>query len=111
MGLLETFFRSLPRTFLTLLMSISGGVSWSEVVEVLFDVGNAYAMLFVLYTAIMILALMNIVTGIFVNDAFEMGQLDHELRTHLELQKKEDGRRVAGNLCKTGYRPLWNDLS
>jgi len=99
---LEQFFSSVPVTMLTLFMSITSGVSWWEVADVLWDIGVVYAMLFVLYIACMYLALLNIVTGIFVNDALEMGGMDHDLRTQIEGQKRmrmvEELRQVFARL-------------
>merc|ERR1712136_450074 len=48
-------------------MSISGGVSWWEVVQLLLEISDLYGVLFVLYVATMVLALLNIVTGHFVD--------------------------------------------
>ena len=85
---LAEFFPNIHRTMLTLFMTITSGISWWEVEEVLLDVGWVYGALFVLYIAVMILALLNIVTGIFLNDALEMAAMDRELQKKFELEKK-----------------------
>lgn len=66
---------------LTLWMSVSGGINWWEFETVLLEVAPTLAAVFLLYEALMILALLNIVTGIFVNDSMEVAQNDRELKT------------------------------
>ena len=82
------FFPNIRRTMLTLFMTITSGIGWWEVEEVLLDVGWVYGALFVIYIAVMILALLNVVTGIFLNDALEMSAMDHELQKRIELQRR-----------------------
>lgn len=86
---LEVFFSSLPMAILTLYMSITGGVDWWDVAKVMMDVGVLYGVLFAVYVAIMFFALLNIVTGIFVNDAIEMTQLDREVVMKFEQAKRK----------------------
>ena len=76
---LLVYFNGLTMTLLTLFMSISGGVSWGEVVQLLLEISDLFGVLFVLYVATMVLALLNIVTGIFVNEAVAMAQMDQAL--------------------------------
>ena len=85
---LVLFFPNMHRTMLTLFMTITSGIGWWDVEEMLLDVGWVYGALFVLYIAVMILALLNIVTGIFLNDALEMAEMDRELQKNFELEKK-----------------------
>jgi len=99
---LSSFFPDLLRTMITLFMTTTGGISWWEVEVVLWEVGWVYSALFVLYIAVMILALLNIVTGIFLNDALEMAAMDRELQMKNELEKKaqiaEELRAVFSSL-------------
>uniref|UniRef100_A0A7S1FIR6 EF-hand domain-containing protein n=1 Tax=Noctiluca scintillans TaxID=2966 RepID=A0A7S1FIR6_NOCSC len=85
--LLIRFFDSMPMTLMTLFMSISGGISWWEVGEPLMKFSVLYGSMFVLYVSIMILATLNIVTGIFVNDAVSMAQMDRDLMAQAESEK------------------------
>jgi len=85
--LLESF-NGLTMTLLTLFMSISGGVSWGEVVQLLLEISDLYGVLFVLYVATMVLALLNIVTGIFVNEAVAMAQMDQALMREQEMDRQ-----------------------
>ena len=84
---LATFFHSLPMALLTLCMSISGGVNWWEIQAAFLDFSPFCSAMFIVYLALMILAMLNIVTGIFVNDAIEVAQSDRELRAMAALQR------------------------
>merc|ERR1712136_159763 len=75
----KLFFDSMSMALLTLFMSISGGVDWYAVWKVLHRISPAYSALFVLYVLLAQLAVLNIITGIFVNDALENASDDHDL--------------------------------
>merc|ERR1712136_402814 len=85
---LETFFASMWMTFLSLFMSVTSGLSWWDVEVVLPEIHPVYGFLFVVYIATMVLSLLNIVTGICVNNALEMAQLDRDLMMKFELDRK-----------------------
>jgi len=87
---MSKFFHSLPMAVLTLFMCITGGVNWWEIQSAFMDASTFCAVLFPVYVAVMILALLNIVTGVFVNDSIEVAQSDRELRTMALLQRNED---------------------
>jgi len=82
---METYFPSLEMTLLTLFMSISGGLNWWEIIQLFLHINP----LFGFYISLMVLALLNIVTGIFVNDALEQSQLDRDLMAKLELERRQ----------------------
>ena len=84
----ETFFASMGMTLLSLFMCVTSGLNWWEVEAVLLEIHPVYGFLFVLYIATMVLSLLNIVTGICVNNALEMANLDHDLMTKVELERK-----------------------
>lgn len=72
---LEAWFSGLGRTALTLFESIMSGVSWDEVVRPLIkEVGAATGLLFCGYIALCVFALLNVVTGVFVEEATRMAQ-------------------------------------
>merc|ERR1712045_1068446 len=74
---------------LTHFMAISGGVSWWEQFQILNTVGLSYAVVFVFYIVVMMIMLLNIVTGIFVNEAVEMAQRDGTLATQSALDENK----------------------
>lgn len=75
---LHRWFGSLARTALTLFESILGGVSWEEVVMPLSaDISPMVVVVFCFYLAFCVFALMNVVTGEFVEKAMQTAQ-DHK---------------------------------
>eukprot|EP00933_Yihiella_yeosuensis_P071523 TRINITY_DN79724_c0_g1_i1.p1 TRINITY_DN79724_c0_g1~~TRINITY_DN79724_c0_g1_i1.p1 ORF type:complete len:291 (+),score=45.80 TRINITY_DN79724_c0_g1_i1:26-874(+) len=69
---LEQLFGNLGRTLLSLFQAISGGLDWDAVVQpVLKHVSAWTALLLVLYITFAILAVMNVVTGLFVQNAMD----------------------------------------
>jgi len=89
------FFGSLQMAILTLFMSISGGVSWWDVVKPLMAIHTLYVVLFVAFVVVMLLAAMNIITGIFVNDALEVAQWDKDF---VEMKEKERTKEILSSL-------------
>uniref|UniRef100_A0A7S0B6C9 EF-hand domain-containing protein n=1 Tax=Pyrodinium bahamense TaxID=73915 RepID=A0A7S0B6C9_9DINO len=75
---LDRWFGSLARTALTLFESILGGLSWEEAVQPLYlGVSPGVAIVFCFYVAFCVFALMNVVTGVFVEKAMQTAQ-DHK---------------------------------
>jgi len=64
------YFGSIDRSMLALFMSISGGLSWSDAMFPLRDWHfKCLEIIFVLYVAAMVFAVLNVLTGVFVNSA------------------------------------------
>merc|ERR1712070_1019456 len=69
---LAYYFGSLSRTILTLYQAISGGLDWQNLTEPLMArMGFVMVVVVATYVALCILALMNVVTGMFVESAME----------------------------------------
>jgi len=81
-------FESVQRAMLTLYMSCSGGEDWLVFYSVINDVGWAGSLLFVFFIAFMHIAVMNILTGIFVEQAMKLAQPDRDRLAH-EQQRAE----------------------
>jgi len=76
---LEQYFGSLWRSMLSLFQAITGGVDWDTlVVPLIQDVHPALAIVFVLYVAVMVLAILNVVTGVFVDSVLASAKADKE---------------------------------
>ena len=88
---LRTFFGSMSMALLTLLMSVLGGVSWWEVIEPLMKVNTMFGILFVTFVLVTVLAAMNIITGVFVNDSLEAASMDKDLVIQMDM---EDNRNL-----------------
>jgi len=88
-------FSSIPMAVLSLFMSISGGVDWWLLAHALLQISVHYCLLFVVFELVSVLAVLNIITGIFVNDALEMARMDRDMLTQLE---KEDSKKFLAQL-------------
>jgi len=86
---MQIYFSSLPMTMLTLFMSISGGVDWWTVCELLMEVGSGFVLVFLVFIVIAVLAVLNVINAIFVNDAVEATQHDLDLRSQAELAENK----------------------
>jgi len=90
-GLAETeqlalFYGSIQRTMLTLFMSVTGGIDWRVAAYPLARLGMWYSVLWVGYIAFMVLGVLNILTGIFVDAAMQSmnGDRDNVVATRIE---------------------------
>lgn len=73
------FYGTLPRCMLSLFQAISGGVDWDTlIVPLIEDVSPFLAALFILYIAFAFLAIMNVVTGVFVDSVLVSAKADKE---------------------------------
>merc|ERR1712032_491542 len=88
--LLREYFGSLDAAVLSLFESMAGGVSWGELVDVLQPLPITYTSIFLIYLCFVLFAVVNIVTGIFVESAMQSGTRDHESVVQEELVKKQE---------------------
>merc|ERR550537_583520 len=84
---LNHFYGSLDRSMLSLFWSISGGLSWNEAMVPLMNHQLLWpANLFVVYIAAMVFAVLNILTGVFVNSATAAATAEKEKTTVQNLK-------------------------
>jgi len=84
------YYGSMPRAILTLFKSIIGGVDWEVVLLPLSKVGWVLGLLFLGYISFVQLAVMNVVTGLFLQSAIEQAQSDQEHVIQLRLAEKQN---------------------
>lgn len=102
-GPLEDFYGSLASTMLALFQAISDGKEWRDMLEPLMhELTPWLALPFCVYVAFVAFALMNILTGIFVDKALQSGQ---EEKRHFLLQEV---RSVFGETEKE--KLSWEDF-
>jgi len=82
-------FGKLERSALSLFEAMSGGISWGELLVSLAPVGVQYELLFLIYIAFSLFAVVNIVTGVFVESAMQCSQEDRESLIQEEMMSKE----------------------
>eukprot|EP00930_Biecheleria_cincta_P025624 TRINITY_DN18213_c0_g3_i1.p1 TRINITY_DN18213_c0_g3~~TRINITY_DN18213_c0_g3_i1.p1 ORF type:complete len:700 (-),score=141.93 TRINITY_DN18213_c0_g3_i1:127-2202(-) len=75
---LVEYYGTLFRAVLTLYMAMSGGNDWAEFYGCLSSMSGIYSFLFICYITFAILAVFNIVTGVFVESAMGASQADRD---------------------------------
>lgn len=75
---LSKYWGSIPRSMLTLFEAIAGGCDWGNVSRPLEDVGMFWFLVFLAFIAFCYLAVLNVVTGVFVQSAIENAQHNRE---------------------------------
>lgn len=86
-GSMGEYFGNLPMALLTHWMAISGGLNWWELIQILSRASQLYSLVFVFYELVMVLMVLNIITGIFVNDAVELANTDRILACLAETDR------------------------
>mmetsp|Transcript_45151 Transcript_45151/g.98166 ORF Transcript_45151/g.98166 Transcript_45151/m.98166 type:complete len:536 (-) Transcript_45151:118-1725(-) len=81
-------FETLPLAMLTLFQSISGGINWREAAVALQDIEWQYSLYMAGFVAFNMLAVLNIITGVFVTGAIATAQNDTDLVIENELDKQ-----------------------
>jgi len=76
---LAEYFDSLPRSMLTLYSVMSGGIDWDPICVALFaQTHPLQGLIFMSYIAFTVLALTNVVTGVFVEGALKSAKMEEE---------------------------------
>ncbi|CAE7753839.1 Cacna1h [Symbiodinium pilosum] len=83
-------FGSMPGGIFTLFSSMSGGVDWADVARKLNDVSTLLALLFVVYMAFALFCVLNVMTGVFVENASRMTAADEEMCMMEELRARKE---------------------
>lgn len=86
---LVSAFGTLDQSIVSLFMAMSGGQDWSLYYKALVPLPIQYRFLFLGFIAFSIFAVVNIVTGVFVQSALESSNQDREVVVHEELQNKK----------------------
>jgi len=86
---LNVYFGSLFRSVFTCFKSILGGVDWDIAVTALSDLGFFYVMMFTILIIFVNLAVMNVISGLFLQSAIEQAQQDLENMISQQREEKE----------------------
>eukprot|EP00931_Biecheleriopsis_adriatica_P057510 TRINITY_DN34129_c0_g1_i1.p1 TRINITY_DN34129_c0_g1~~TRINITY_DN34129_c0_g1_i1.p1 ORF type:complete len:695 (+),score=120.51 TRINITY_DN34129_c0_g1_i1:60-2144(+) len=88
--LLKKHFQSLFVTIYTLSTTISGGLDWSDAAQPLFALGYPLGLIFCTYIAFSVLCVLNIITGVFVENATKLSSQDEDMviLEQMESRKK-----------------------
>ncbi|CAE6942521.1 CACNA1H [Symbiodinium sp. KB8] len=83
------YYGSLWTTMLHLFMSISGGISWVELINPLEQISLAWVLLFLFFISFTYFAVLNVVTAVFCQSAIEGAQNDHAAKVQSVLADKQ----------------------
>lgn len=83
-------FGSVHHALETLFLSVVGGRNWDGLLKSLRKVGLLYEVTFPLYVGFVTFAVLNILTGIFVDAAQQFSSMDRELVVELQVDKEEE---------------------
>jgi len=84
---LDRYFGSVHATIYTTFAAMSGGYQWAEIVVLMEQMGWVYQAMFIAFMAMFTLCLLNIITGIFVDNALKA---DDELLSEQAFQKEQE---------------------
>eukprot|EP00405_Crypthecodinium_cohnii_P014139 CAMPEP_0206460560 /NCGR_PEP_ID=MMETSP0324_2-20121206/24820_1 /ASSEMBLY_ACC=CAM_ASM_000836 /TAXON_ID=2866 /ORGANISM="Crypthecodinium cohnii, Strain Seligo" /LENGTH=601 /DNA_ID=CAMNT_0053932277 /DNA_START=16 /DNA_END=1818 /DNA_ORIENTATION=+ len=83
------FYSSVGATMYTLVLAISGGADWVDMVDPLQRISDVYQALFVFYVLFVLICVLNVLTSVFVQRANELVKLDRDLVTQCQLVSNE----------------------
>lgn len=78
---MDKYWGTMTFSVMTLFQAISGGLDWSEFVKPIYDIHGSLSFLFAGYIGFAVFALLNVITGIFVDSAMKNAKddLDNEM--------------------------------
>lgn len=76
--LVDKHYGTMQATIYTLYRSISGGIDWGDVAEPLFEANPIIGACFAIYIAFGVFCVLNIITGVFVENANQMTTKDED---------------------------------
>merc|ERR1711988_1848312 len=62
----------------TLFISVTGGISWYEISDPLFEIAWSTGLIFCFYIFFTVFAMLNIITGIFLESSLNASKSDHD---------------------------------
>jgi len=76
-------------TMYSLFKSMTGGRNWGEIADLIQPAGYIYSALIALYIFINLFSVLNVVNGVFVDGAIELGKRDRNMMIRKQGQKRE----------------------
>jgi len=86
---LDVYYPSLTYTSMTLFMAIAGGYDWHELVNPLHKTAWFLPVGFYLFIFFMVFGVLNVVTSVFVDSAYQVSQKDPEVRIQRALAAEQ----------------------
>eukprot|EP00419_Tripos_fusus_P000955 CAMPEP_0172676974 /NCGR_PEP_ID=MMETSP1074-20121228/14356_1 /TAXON_ID=2916 /ORGANISM="Ceratium fusus, Strain PA161109" /LENGTH=289 /DNA_ID=CAMNT_0013494739 /DNA_START=52 /DNA_END=921 /DNA_ORIENTATION=+ len=92
------YFGTVDAAVLSLFKTLTGGVSWQDVIKPLEEIGLFWALFFVAFISFCYLAVLNIVTGIVCSTAIESATEDLDMQVQASLADKDRFTRQLKDL-------------
>jgi hypothetical protein len=80
---------SLWTALYTLFLSVTNGLDWSEAAEAMNPIGVHPTLAYILYIALTSFAVLNVVTGVFVENAMKIALRDRDLQVQVQLDQRK----------------------
>lgn len=81
-------FGTLDRSMLTLFKIMTAGIPWHELMPAIFLLERIYLAIFLTYVAVAYFAILNIVTGVFVETTIQVAKQDRDFAIRNEMHSK-----------------------
>jgi hypothetical protein len=101
-SVLQSYFGSLHQTLYTLYLSITGGVDWGDAADPLFGLTWVLGGFFGVYIAFSVLCVLNIVTGVFVENCNKMTARDQDMVLMEQLDNRRQWFEEVRSVFDTG---------
>jgi hypothetical protein len=88
-ALLDENYNSVIKTMLVLFMAITSGMDWVDLWSPLHQLDALYGTMFVFYIYFLAFGVLNVVTSIFVDSAYQVSQRDRDLVIQSELARNQ----------------------
>jgi len=95
-------FGNLTEAVFTLYLSVTGGISWIEIVEILVEVHWSNRPMMVFYVFFVLFAVMNIITGFFVESAMRSAQNDKDELIYAQIAARDSELQELLKLFQEG---------
>lgn len=87
---INTHYANLSTTLYTLTLTVMGGISWHEVCDPLMSIDWLSAALLLTYILFMMLAVLNIITAVFVDSAYRSAERQRDLKIKEEIDRQDE---------------------
>lgn len=99
--LMQVHFGNLYISMNTLFRAISNGIGWAQAADAFAPAGAFWVQCFQLYVAFCLLALLNVMTGVFCNSAIKAAESDHDLAVQSLVQTRKEMAEQVEKLFRT----------
>jgi len=100
---MRKYFGSVSTSMNTLYRSVLAGVDWSEPADELYRLGSEWLMLFNFFIALSMLALLNVMTGLFSSSSIRAAERNHDVMMQNRTALREAAARLFEKMDMSGF--------